>query len=1006
MTNFLLLKKESFKQLGYVFLMLVFCAGANAQTTVTGSVSDQNGPLPGVSVIVEGTTNGVATDFDGNYTLNDVPSNGTLVFSYVGYTSQKVSVNGKTSINIVLTEDLQSLAEVVVVGYGTQSRAEVTGAISSVSSESITATPVVNAEQALQGRAAGVTVINNGSPGASPIVRIRGLGTTNGNSPLIVIDGVVSGNGLSGINPNDIESMNVLKDASTTAIYGSRGANGVVMVTTKKGLKNGKVNVTFDTYAGVQYISNRYDVLNTAQYLQYANDLGVTIGRTDVSGETNWQDELFTSGLMTNYDLGISGGGENSNYKISAGYADQDGAVVETGFKRYSFRANSNFSLGKVKFGETLAMSFNNQAPEIASGGRSLIEHAIKMAPYLSVYNSTNLGGYQGPSSSVDGQDAENPVRIMELGNRQNNYLAITGSLFGEYDIIEGLKFKSQLGFDYRNYKNSAFSPSHNDDDLNTGTGVQTYAQIDKNTGVNQNIIFTNSLNYERTLNDVHNFDLLLLTERQASKFTSINAQSRNFLTDGIEELSNTNATLSSRTDKYTLVSYLGRLNYNYDQKYIFAASLRRDGSSRFGANNRWGWFPSLALGWNIAKEDFLSDSNFSNLKLRGSWGVAGNDNIGNYAYTTSLTPNFFYPFGGNNATGVTAEGVANPNVKWEETTMINIGLDAGLFNDKITMALEYYNNESNDLLMRLNLADSFGFTNNFVYDNVGSVKTQGLELSLGYNDFDGDFTWSANFNLGTSKNEALSLGGLDDITGGNFENENLTRVAPGESLFHFFGLQTDGIYQNQAEVDAVFFNNLGQTAVQPGDIRFKDLNGDGDINADDRTVIGNPFPDFTYGLNLSANYKNWDASMFINGVAGNDIYNTNIYDLQGMPRLFNSGVEILNRWTGPGTSNTIPRALGATQNVSASDRFVEDGSYTRLKNISIGYTFDSEAFKSMFSKLRLYVSGQNLITITDYSGLDPEIGNPLNSSSFEIGVDRGNYPQPKSFLIGIQASF
>lgn len=983
----------------------MFCGLVQAQN-VTGTVSDSSGPLPGANVVVKGTTNGTTTDFDGKFTLNNVASDASLTVSYVGYVTKDVNVANQTTINVTLQQDSNQLNEVVVVGYGTQSRTEVTGAISMITSEELTATPVTDAAQALQGRASGVTVINNGSPGSSPTVRIRGLGTMNNNDPLYVVDGVISSNGLSGINPSDIESLNVLKDASTTAIYGSLGANGVVMVTTKGGSKNGQIKVTFDTYTGTQYISNRYDLLNTSEYLQYASDLGVTVGRADVSGETNWQDELFTSGVMNNYDLGISGGGEKSSFKISAGIADQDGAVVETGFTRYSFRANSNFDLGKVKLGESLAVSFNNQTPELDSGGRSLIEHAIKMPPYLSVYNSSNSGGYQGPSSSVDGQDAENPIRIMELGNAMNKYLSLSGSLFAEYEVVSGLKFKSQLGVDYRNYKNSIFSPSHNDDNLNTGTGVQTYAQITKNTGENQNIIFTNSLNYEKTLNDIHNFELLLLTERHDGKSSFINAQSRNELTDSVEELSSTSASLSSETNNYTRVSYLGRLNYNYDQKYMFAASLRRDASSRFGANNRWGWFPSVAAGWNIAKEDYMADTNFSNLKLRGSWGIVGNDRLENYAYTTSLSANFYYPIGGSPATGVTAEGVGNPNVKWEETSMINIGVDAGLFNEKITMALEYYNNKSEDLLMQLPLADSFGYTNNYIWDNVGSVRTQGIEASIGYNKREGEFTWSANLNIGTSKNEALSLGALDQLSGGSFENENLSRIEVGESLFHFYGLVTDGIYQNQAEVDAVFTSNPSQVAVKPGDIRFKDLNGDGDINSNDRTKIGNPFPEFTYGLNLTGNYKNFDFNIFINGVSGNDIYNTNIYDLQGMPRLFNSGTEVLNRWTGAGTSNSIPRALGATQNVSASDRFIEDGSYTRLKNLSVGYTFDKEAFNNIFSKLRVYLSGQNLVTITDYSGLDPEIGNPMNGNNFEVGIDRGNYPQPKSLLVGLQVAF
>ncbi|MBD3661664.1 MAG: SusC/RagA family TonB-linked outer membrane protein, partial [Arenibacter algicola] len=598
---------------------------AYSQTsTVSGIVSDDTGiPLPGATIVISGTTVGTTTDFDGKFTLPDVPSNASLIITYLGYEKMTIPLNGRTSINVSLVQDLEALEEVVVVGYGTQSRSEVTGAISTIKSEDITAIPVTNAESALQGRAAGITVISNGSPGTAPEVRIRGLGTMNNSSPLYVIDGVISNSGLSGLNPGDIDNINILKDASTTAIYGSLGANGVIMVTTKKGSRNGLVSVDFDSYTGVQYVTNRYDLLNTEQYLKYATDAFGFTPNTPASKSglnTDWQDELFTSGLIQNFDLGISGGGENSNYRFSSNYQDQEGAVIGTGFKRYAFRANSNFTKGKLRLGETLALSFNDQNPEGGlNSGRSLIEHAIKMAPYLPVYNSANLGGFQGPSSPNDGQDAENPVRIQKLRDFSNKNVIINGSIYGEYEILDGLNFKSQLGLIYDNYLNEQFTPAYNQDSENTGTGTQVYANIVKNTGINKDIIFTNSLNYTKSFNDLHNFELLLLYERQDAKNSYINNNSRNFLSNTIKELSNQDSNISSATTKYARVSYLGRLNYNFDQRYIFAASLRRDASSRFGANNRWGWFPSLAAGWNLAKEAFLEDSSFSTFNIRGN---------------------------------------------------------------------------------------------------------------------------------------------------------------------------------------------------------------------------------------------------------------------------------------------------------------------------------------------------------------------------------------------------
>lgn len=991
------------KLLGIALVMLCMQNVFSQTKTVTGVVTDESGiPLPGVNVIIKTTTTGTTTDFDGNYKIANVNTNSILVFSYIGFATREITFTGQSQLNVTLEEDTSTLDEVVVVGYGKQSRAEVTGAVSSIASKEIAALPVSNPEEALQGRAAGVLVVNTGSPGAAPVVRIRGVATFGDNSPLYVVDGVIVG-GLSAINPSDIESINVLKDASTTAVYGAQGANGVIVVTTKSG-KSEQPTLEFSSFAGFQTQNERYDVLNTLEYLKYANDAFGTIPNSPfiTSGNnTDWQDEIYRTGLIQSYDVAYSGGGESENFRFSAGYLEREGIIKETGFERYSFRVNSNFERGKFKFGQTLGLNFSTQNPELESGGRSLLEHAIKSAPYLPVYNSANLGGFQGPSNSGDGQDAENPVRIMEIGNATNKSVGILGNIYGEYEITSGLTFKTNVGLDYFNFNNDSFTPSYDDND---GTHAQTFSQVNKNSGFGKVIIFTNSLNYNKTFSDVHNLELLLLAEDYNSTFEGTSASSRNEITDEIVQVvQNASTAATSGSNEYNRIGYVGRVNYNYDNKYLVAASLRRDASSRFGENNRWGWFPSVAVGWNIANESFMTDSVFNNLKLRGSWGIAGNDKIGNYLYSATLNSIYTYPINDLPAVGTTSAGLANADLKWEENEQLNIGLDFGLLNNRITGSIEYFKSTSEDLLVFLPTPTSLGNPSGGLTQNAGSVESSGFELVLGYRDTSGDFTWSADFNLGTTSNNTISTAGLSELTGGSFENENITRVAEGESLFHFYGLVTDGIYQNQAEVEAVFTKNPGQTTVQPGDIRFKDLNGDGDITEADRTKIGDPFPDITFGLNFNANYKNLDFNLFLNGLQGRDVYNTNIYDLQGMPRLFNAGTAVLNRWEQEGDITNVPRAGGAPQNLALSDRFVEDGSYVRLKNITVGYTLPDTVAKDVFSSLRFYVSAQNLFTITNYSGLDPEVA---NGNSFNFGIDRGGYPQPKTFLLGVQAKF
>ena len=984
-----------------IIALVMLCSQSmfSQSKTVKGTVKNASGELlPGVSILIKGTQIGTETDFDGLFTLNNVEPTDQLVFAYLGSQTQTVLVGSQSVLNITLIDSLESLDEIVVVAYGKQSRKTVTGAIATVDAEEMAALPVTNAEQALQGRAAGVTVVNNGPPGSSPQVLIRGLGTFGNNTPLYVIDGVIVGN-LSGISPADIENVSILKDASTTALYGARGSNGVVLVTTKTGkLGKGKLNVS--TYTGAQMVTNRYDLMNTVQYLQFTSNNNVYPDRPLAlfQNNTDWQDEIFQIGLIEDYKIDYSKGTENSTQFFSAEYLKQEGTIINTGFDRYSFRANSSYTTGKFKFGQTMSIAISKSSGEQSGGGRTLITHAIKSVPFLPVFNPNNPGGFQGPSNAGDGQDAENPVRIQTHPVIDNNNIGVIGSLYGEYDIIEGLKFRTQVGLDYYNGRGTTFIASFSDDPSNTH--AQNFASYNAGSSWGQALVFTNSLNYIKTFAEKHNVEFLALAEKTENTFLGFGGSARNLVTDELQQFGADSQTISSGNSKTTRLGYLARLNYNFDSKYIFSASVRRDASSRFGANNRWGTFPSASLGWVISEEDFFGDdSAINNLKLRSSYGITGNDAIGDYRYSATLTGGFQYPLGSTNGAGFTENGGSNPDLKWEEITMLNIGLDAGFFNNKVTASLEYFQNTSDDLLVNLPTALSSGSNAGNITSNIGSVETKGFEAMVGYNDTEGDFTWSANMNIGTSSNEVLVLG-VDEIPGNAMKDGagNITNIQVGESINHFWGLISDGIYQNQAEVDAVFTANPGQTTVQPGDIRYKDLDGDGDITSDDRTVLGDGLADFTYGINLSANYKNFDAALFITGVQGVDVYNTNKYDLEGgAGRAFNGSTKLLDSWTPANLSTTMPRFNGAQQNHAISDRYIEDGSYTRLKNISLGYTVPSKLFNDYFTKFRVYASAQNLITITDYTGLDPELTS---------GVDYGRYPQPKSFLFGIQVSF
>ena len=998
----------------FVFTSQMYAASDGSitpQQEITGTVTDaNNSPLPGVNVLVVGTTTGTETDFDGNYTIN-VNKGDVLQFSFVGMQTQTITVGDNNTINITLAEDANALDEVVVVGYGSQRKNDITGAVSSISADDIVSVPTTNAEQALQGKATGVTIVNTGSPGTSPIVRIRGIGTYGDNTPIFVVDGVITKN-ISDLSAADIESMSVLKDASTTAVYGSLGANGVIVIKTKNG-RNGDVQFSFSTYMGSQSKPKTLDLLNSAQYVEYATEMqvnaaqGVPARFADtqfVSNNTNWQKEIYNSGTLNTYQLSASGGNENSKFRISGGYQTKEGVLLNTNFDKYTARLNSEFKKGKFTFGESLSVAFLKQNPQINGNALSPFENAIKMAPYLPVHDTGNLGGFKGPDDA-DGQDARNPVRVLTQESIDDKTTSILGNVFGTYSILDGLDYTIDLGINYSNTTSKRVSLPYFDGEKH----ALKETSVSQNNWNNLNITIRNSLRYTKTFNDNHNLELLALTEKIKGDFSLFSA---NGITSfGSQELP-ANSSARTQLTETTRIGYLGRVNYNYAGKYILAASVRRDASSRFGPNNRWGTFSSVAAGWVISKEDFFGeDSAMNYFKIRGSWGQAGNDQSGGYyTYESTLTDGFNY---GNNI-GLAVLSSPNPDLKWEETITTNLGVDLGFLNNKITISAEYYNNSSDDLIVSLPRAASAGLLAG-TPTNVGAMTTKGFEFNLGFNDREGDFTWSTNFNLSTTKNivdkladnvEQLFGGARSNVLGG----ASISRLVEGESMWHFYGWQTDGIFQSQAEIDAA----ATQENAAPGDIRFKDINGDNVIDADDKTIIGNPFPKLTYGLSLDAGYKGFDFSMLFSGVSGNEIFNANRFYLDGADRIFNAGTAVLDRWTPTNPSTAQPRAITGdpNKNTRVSDRYVEDGSFLRLRNISLGYNISENSLKGfaggVISKFRIYVSAQNVFTSTNYSGLDPELA-PLHaydSPNIELGVDRGQYPQTTSVLAGLQITF
>ncbi|QLE02200.1 TonB-dependent receptor [Galbibacter sp. BG1] len=1024
------------------FVLLLFFFAFNISnvwsqnaTSISGKVLGEDGvPLPGATVIEKGTSNGTQTDFDGNFSLSvENPQKAVLTISYVGFATQEFPLQSQNNFTITLKEDFAKLDEVVVVAYGTQEKGNITGAIASVGSENLEGRPVADFQNALQGQVAGLNITSSsGAPGGRSSAVIRGVGSiTGGSSPLYVIDGNIMNNfigsqgpgftqpdPLSTINPADIESVTVLKDASASAIYGSRAANGVILITTKRG-KSGKAKIEFNTYTGFQTATNTLDLLNSSQYQQVWNAARDNAGEsripaldgTNLTVDTDWQDEVLRSAPMQNYQLSATGGGENTRYYTSLSYLNQEGIVIGTGLERFSLQLNSDTRLGKFKMGNSLTVSRSKFDKESVNAGQTILTWAIVNAPNVPVYNPDSLGGFGGPTPA-DGEPTLNPVAAQELVTSENTVNRILGNVYAQYDILNGLTFKVNAGFDLITFHDRFAAPDFELGGLQI-PGFEQGSEVSEYRGENNSILLENTLNYKRKLGK-HNIDLLAGYSIQQTEYSDVRVRVLGeYVGTGLPVINGSNDinTASGLINEGRITSFFSRAMYDYDDRYLFTANFRRDGSSRFDPSKFYGNFYSFSAGWNISNEDFMKDSFISNLKLRASYGGLGNDQISG-APNFTLNQNARYVLGTGQVitSGVVPIGtIYNRDLSWETQTQANFGLDLGIFENRLNFTVDYFDKKSEDLLFPVPTPTTTGFTK--INLNAGEVTNKGWEITVNYSDRIGeDFRLGAGFNFTTIKNEVTKLAqDLEAFEGsafGQLSGAQRTRVEVGHSVRSFYGYKVEGIFQSIAEVNAAA--DQGDLTA-PGDLRYADISGpdgtpDGVIDENDRTFIGDAVPDVSYGFNLNLGYKNFDLSAQFQGVYGNDIWSETKFYTQSYARTNNLSTAVLNAWTPQNPSTTTPRTYPQTlaDNDRVSDFFIEDGSYLRLKNLQIGYTFSNEVLDKLgnLSKFRLYMAGQNVFTIADYTdvGFDPEIGSG--------GIDNVVYPQARTITFGLQLGF
>ncbi|WNJ17660.1 TonB-dependent receptor [Pontibacter sp. G13] len=1031
-------------QIAVLVLLCGLPFAAMAQSTVSGKVTSATDgmALPGATVLVKGTTVGAFADDNGSFSIEVPGENSVLIISYIGFVKQEIPVNGQSNITVVLTEDRGGLEEVIITGYTAQSRKDVVGAVSSVSSEDISALPVVGPEQALQGRAPGVTVSTEGGPGGAAYVRVRGIGTINNNNPLYIIDGVPVGSGLNGINPNDIDNIQVLKDASAASIYGSRAANGVVIVNTKQGDVAG-TTINFDAYYGTQRAGNFPELLTpqeladviwqadlnaglTPNHPQYGSGAQPVLPTklndftTANQSGTNWFDEIFNPAPIQSYNLSVSGGNQSGSYFLSTNYFNQDGVVLGTYLDRYTIRANSNGRVNdKITVGENMTVAYSRRNTIDNQNVENPISMALRMPSIVPVYDDN--GNFAG--SGVGGVgNAQNPVA--ELTRNADDYvdrLRLLANAYLTAEIVEGLTFRSTIGVQYNTQYGVDYS-------IQNPEAAEPRSSNALNEGSNYYGAWTwsNTIRYKTDIGTNHHIDVFAGTEAVNQTFRQINAGRTTFFTDDIDfrylnsgEAGITNGSFGSSS---SLFSVFGKAAYNFADRYLVDATIRRDGSSRFGENNPYGVFPAFSGAWRISEEAFMEDVSFvDDLKLRVGWGKMGNQSIGDYSFANQYRTNLnlaSYDITGSNTSvlaGYDLAAIGNPDLRWETSTTTNIGIDATLMNGRINVILDAYERITSDMLLRKPKSAFYGVAD-VPFVNIGDMRNRGFDLGISFaNKAGAEFTYDLQATISAYKNEVTKLSDQEDafISGGSLRSFTTTRTESGMPLAYFFGYEVEGIFNTAEEVANHPMGQGGDNAIfsnpEDGVGRFiyADTNGDGIVSDDDRTMIGSPHPDFTYSLNSTFGYKNFDLNIFLQGTQGNDLYQGNRYFTDFFSFQGNRGVAMMDAWTPENTDATLPQLNSTNPNDEAkpSSYFIEDGSYLRVKNVTLGYTMPSSvADKIGMKKLRIYVQGSNLLTFTNYSGLDPEVSldNFFGSDTQGIGIDRGNYPVTRQFVIGV----
>ena len=1039
----------------FVYFSFIFCFHAQ---DISGLITDaDNGePLAGVNIVVLDQNEGAVSDFDGKFSIENFESGSTLIFSYIGYKTLNLKISSEDfldfkNINVSLESDFSELDEIVVIGYGSQKLSDISGAVSTVNNDAIESVTPVRVEDALQGQASGVNIISSGSPGSKPTVLIRGITSYAGNDPLVVIDGVSATiDDLSSVNPNDIKSVNILKDAALASIYGVKGGSGVIVITTKTGKRNSKTAFNVSTSTGFQEVVRKIDVLNAAEYVAILNEASVNSGQgivfPDISGYgigTNWQDEILNDAPIVNHSVSASGGSENTSYYVSASYTGQEGVVGDgdkSFFNRTSFTTNIDTDLNektKLIVNTNYSNIKGKSLPE--NGITSVLSNALNFDPTVNPYkeselllgsNGTSLfqehasaNGSFGTSETIT-QEIVNPLAQIYYTYNQNKVNKFTGKIELQYDLIKDLKVTSRFGYTYVDIYDKSFVPlqfygsGHNqtnsEPDLSPivsvdseGNSTSTHNRVTE--GHTNYFTYTYELygNYDFSINGIHNFQTVAGFSIGESKGGNISATNEDvpFNSWSYADVSAaTGNALQQTSGSWQYVnrnlSYFSRLLYDYDEKYYASLTARMDGSTSFGSNNKFGFFPSASFGWVVSKEDFFENLPIDFLKLRASYGSLGNDNISPQFALISTFPS--YVFNGNIVSGSSLGSIPNNDVSWENQVQTNIGIDTRFFGNKLSLTVDYFQKTVDDLLFSPNLSLYLG-TPYFPTTNIGSTKSSGIDANISFNTNIASLSVSSNLNFTTAKNEVVSINNGDKYIWGagyGIPYRPIVRFEEGFSPGYFYGYVTDGLFQNQSEIDNHASQSLNGTF--PGDIRFVDLNNDGIINDSDRTKIGDPFPDFTIGWNLNLDYKSFDLSVFTYASVGNDIYRAYERNLSYTNRF----ASVLDRWTGAGTSFEEPRVtfIDSNNNNRASDRYIEDGSYLRIKNIQLGYSLPDLAVEKLgFSQIRAYMQVKNALTLTEYSGYDPEIsvGGVLNT-----GIDYGTYPQPRIWSLGMNFKF